>query len=243
MTDSILHDESPKFNNKPLPPQPWNESDAAFKIRMVEEGNWRPFLLERAAYRFRGLGVHWANRFAQQHYPPPEFPVKAIRTGISPGECGLGPYGLTELKMRTRVVDQLGIAGSARTSEFEGRDCSFNKAVEWVAENLGIKVVRQDAPSKQAWSIYEWASFHPGNKSKFYEGYLSRRYRPGASEEDAFDPGEGLSVEGEDVGLPAEPVGLPGESVDADTLPEGPSGSEGECGVASEDELSSYSLR
>ena len=118
-------------------------------------------------------------------------------------ECGLGA-GVTEIKMREHVVSQLGIEGSARPLEFEGRDCSFNAAIEWVAENLGIKGVRQHAPSKLAWSIYHWASLNPGNTSKFYESYLSCRYKPEKSDDEDFDPVEGLSLDGEDVGLPRQ---------------------------------------
>lgn len=213
---NISDDKVTKNNDrKPLPPQPWNEMDAAFKERMVEEGNWPAFLLERATYRFRGLGFHWANRLAQQHFPPPGFPVKAIRTGISTGACGLGTYGITEIKMRERVIEQLGIAGSARPVEFDDKTCPFNAAMDWVAENLAIQVVKQHAPSALAWSIYHWASLNPGNTSKFYDLYLSRRYKPDRGDELDFDPVEGLSLDGEDVGLPVQsgvPDALAGDS-------------------------------
>jgi hypothetical protein len=203
---------------------------------MGEENNWPAFLLERAAYRFRGVGVHWANRLAQQHYPPPGFPINAIRTGKTGSECGLGTYGITEIKMRRRVIAQLGIENSAKSAEFEGRTCSFNIAMEWVAENLGIDTVQQDAPSRLAWSVYQWASSDPGRVSKFYELYLGRRYRPDKDDDDdGFDPAENLSIGGEDIGLPRQPM-LP------DTLPADSDRSGRELEVADSDELAGFAI-
>lgn len=217
------------------PPSPWAETDEVFKARAIEEGNWPAFLTDRAAYRFRGAPRMWAHRFAQQHYPPPDFPVKSIRTNRSPSECGLGGHGVTEAKMRAKVIDQLGIEGSARASEFEGRTCSVSAAMQWVAENLGIKIVRQDAPSKLAWSVYRWASSHPTKETKFYELYLGRRYKPEKDDDDDFDPAEGLNIGGEDVGLPRQ-FAVP------DVLPADPDRPGREQAVEDGDELASFTV-
>ena len=223
-------------SNKDLPPHPWHESDAAFKERLTEEGTWAEFLLERAAYRYRGLTDEWANRFAQQHFPPAGYLVHKIDTRRELGDCGTGTYGITAAKIRDRAVLQLGIAHHARPTDFDGKTCSFTGAVDWVAENLAIKVVKADAPSKLAWSIYEWASSSPTYKAKFYELYLGRRYKPDRIDDlEGFDPGEGLSEDGEDVGLPVQP-GVP-DALAGDTVRP-----EGEPGVAEEDELARYSL-
>lgn len=219
------------------PPQPWTETDAVFRERMVEEGNWPAFLLERAAYRFRGLPRMWAHKFSQQHFPPPGLSLKSMKTAHPATECGLGSHGVTEVKMRDAVTEQLGLDGSARASEFEGRTCSFTTAMEWVAESLGIKVVRQDAPSKLAWSVFRWADSHPSRETKFYELYLSRRYKPEKGDDDYQDVTDGLSIGGEDVGLRVS-----GQSVVPDALPADSDRPEREQGLAEEDELAGFTI-
>jgi hypothetical protein len=225
------------FEGHEPPPCPWGETDHLFKDRLVDEGNWQAFKIERAVYRFRQLPEAWANRFAQQHFPPSGFPVNRINTGGDSGVCGLGA-GVTESLMRRRLNAQLGLEGHARPHEFEGKSCSFSAAMDWVAENLAVQVVKQHAPSALAWSIYQWATLPsvPPNTSKFYELYLSRRYKPDRVDEEDFDPVKGLSLEGEDVGLPREP-GVP------DALAGDTAGSAGEREVADEDELARYSVR
>lgn len=230
---------------------PWDEQDGQFKTRMVDEGTWPKFLLERACYRFRGCPDKLANVLAQQHFPPPMFPVKAIRTSGSTSTCGLGPYGNTELKMRTRLMTQIGVGEFARADAFLGRTCTETIAMAWVAETLGVATTQKDAPSKFAWSVYEWASSHASNRRAFYMMYLPTRLpRVKDDEDESYDPAEGISAEHEDVGLESsnlqpsnlEPdnVGVSDQSVVSDSLPGDTDGPGRESEVAPEDELKRY---
>ena len=213
---------------------PWDEKDEQFKTRMVDEGTWPKFLLERACYRFRGCPKKLADVMAQQHFPPPSFPVKAIRTSGTASSCGLGPHGNTELKMRERLMVQIGVGEFARADEFSGRTCTQQEAMAWVAENLGVATTEKDAPSKFAWSVYEWAKSHASNKRSFYMMYLPTRLpRVKDDEDEQFDPAEGISAEREDVGVSDQLVVSGTLSGDTD----GP-GRKSE--VAEEDELKRY---
>lgn len=213
---------------------PWDEPDSQFKVRMVDEGTWPKFLLERACYRFRGCPDKLANVLAQQHFPPPSFPVKAIRTSGSTASCGLGSYGLTELKMRERLMVQIGVGEFARADEFKGRQCTQIAAMAWVAENLGIARTKKDAPSAFAWSVYDWAKSHASNKRSFYMMYLPTRLpRVKEEEDEGYDPAEGISAEREDVGISDK-------SVVSNTLPGDTDGPGRKSEVASEDELKRY---
>lgn len=188
-----------RLEGKDAPPPPWSETDKRFKERMFEEKNWDAFKLERACYRFRGLPETWANRFAEQHFPPANFPIKAFRTGVDVDNIGLHK-GLSALDMRTQVTVQLGIEGNARSQSFDGRVCSFSAAMDWVAENLCVRVVQQDAPSKMAWTYYETWSQTPASKIRFLERHMACRFKEVESKL-GFDPGDGLSTGGEDVGI------------------------------------------
>lgn len=183
-------------------PQPWGEADAHFEERAKASGQWRPFLLDRAVYRLRGLPPGVVHRLAQQHYPPDNFPIAEIKTAVGADSIGLS-HRMTGLEVRHAMLDRLGVR-DARSCDFDERKCSFSESMDWVAENLGVSVTRHDAPSRMAWSIYD---AFKANRSEFYRLYLNRRYKPDAVEEE-FDPCEGLSEEGEDIGLP-RPFGVP----------------------------------
>ncbi len=231
-----LHGKDKKGNvTRHEPPiMPWGETPVDFRERVEAENRWNAYLCTRAAYRMRGLPNTWATRFAMQHFAPANYPTNTIKTGVPADQWGL-QTGVTELQTRAVVAEMLGLGDSTWASEFDGRTCTFEGALTWVAEHLGVKVIQQNAPSRMAWSVYQWASSHPAQKSKFYELYLSRRYRPEKAPDDEFDPTEGLSDEGEDIGL-----SISGQSEIPDALPADSAGSAGEQPVAAGDEFARF---
>ena len=186
-------------------PNPWGETEAAFKERMHISGLWREFLIERSSYRARGLPPRFAQRLAQQHYPPMGYPVRGMKTGIKIGDALPGHTSISEADVCRRIDFNTGASG-ARTGDWKDRTCSFAQAMEWVFENLFTDATVRDAPSKQAWSTYVWAKALPSNGSKFMEMYLDRRMRDDPHGP-MYDPGDGLTAASEDVGGEAKKPG------------------------------------
>ncbi len=58
---------------------------------------------------------------------------------------------------------------------FEGKECTANQAVEWVAENLEVRGIKpQDAPSAAAWAMLMWARTSPITKSEYWKHYYGK---------------------------------------------------------------------
>ena len=70
---------------------------------------------------------------------------------------------------------------------FKGKRAPGRKAVEWVAEHVGIADVEpQDAPSGEAWSLLAWASSDASNTADFWK-VVYPKILPTKSQIDAED--------------------------------------------------------
>jgi hypothetical protein len=93
---------------------------------------------------------------------------------------------------------------------FDGRECSHEEALLWVATKLFVKVAAADAPSELAWSVYQWAK---KNVDRFYSMFLPAMLRTSIvkqeeTEED-FDPVAGVALGPEKVGRVYDPLDIP----------------------------------
>ena len=213
---------------------PWGETGDEFKARMKSGNTWELFLIERATYRFRGLPPLISGIMAEQHFPPSEVPASTMRTSAVIEGVGLGgSTGCNAKTVRARMLAQIGADGFARDEDFEGRTCSTAKALDWVAENMSVGATKFDAPSKFAWSVFEWCRQHSANRRRFYEMYLPAQIPKSREADVVDDPLAGISGEGEDIGIPES-------SEVSGSLPGNPGRSEDEHGVASDDDLAGW---
>lgn len=62
---------------------------------------------------------------------------------------------------------------------FEGKDCSEQEAVRWVADNLAVEMVNvEHAPSARAWGLLNWVRQDTDNEKDFWKSIYPKLAPP-----------------------------------------------------------------
>lgn len=161
--------------------------DPAIRKRLEDEGTWLEFHELKRRLIYEGKDPDEAEAIALKKFL---IPTEAAARRVTP------PGSNRKDGMTTSEVKEHSAAFRKQTQEetrvpkkvFEGKQCSYREAVEWVAENLWIRAVKPgDAPSATAWGLLIFAREPRGSNRLVFWKDIHAKVEAGETKSDSED--------------------------------------------------------